>query len=167
MNNAGKAFTTRFIFIHKDLPVFTSYLSWHFLSPLLCFKEIYRFLQRGKERLRCYAYIPLDSSDFVKAFNLRGQLDYQALARNIAEQDVNVIMPGPFEDWTPEIEGMPLYQKMKEVDFRGFDFSVVYVLMHPDKRLTSDEVIDHASMMQIEETIPEFSPKDVRISTYY
>jgi hypothetical protein len=57
MNNAGKAFTTRFIFIHKDLPVFTSYLSWHFLSPLLCFKEIYRFLQRGKERLRCYAYV--------------------------------------------------------------------------------------------------------------
>ncbi|HMO17163.1 MAG TPA: hypothetical protein PKA63_03615 [Oligoflexia bacterium] len=99
--------------------------------------------------------ISLDSPDFVRAFNLRGQLDYQSLARNLAAQGVNVIMPGPFEDLTPEVDGMPLYKKMKEKDFGDFDFKAIYVLVHPEKRLSSAEVGGHPSMVEVEEVIRE------------
>lgn len=97
--------------------------------------------------------IPLNSPDFVKAFNFRGQMDYQNLARKIASQGVNVLMPGPFEDLTPDIGGLPLYRKMKEVDFAEFDFSVVYLLLHPEERLHSSEVLGHPEMVEVERTI--------------
>lgn len=97
--------------------------------------------------------IPLGSPDFARKFNLRGQLDFQFLARRIADQGFDVIMQGPFENLTSEVEGLPLYQKMKKIDFPEYDFRLVYLLMHPRPILNSDNIVGHPEMWPIEECI--------------
>jgi hypothetical protein len=97
---------------------------------------------------------PLNSPEFVRTFNLKAQLAYQALARSLASQGFNAIMPGPFEDLTCDVGGKPLYLKMKEDDFVEFDFSVVQLLMLPlGVDLTADTIVGHPAMADVENEI--------------
>lgn len=94
----------------------------------------------------------LNSPEFARKFNLRGQLDYQASARFYASQGFNIVLPGPFENLVSEVSGRPLYQHMKEVDFKDFDFSVVQMLLWPDDSvdLNSQTVLGHPAMVSVE-----------------
>ncbi len=132
--------------------------SYHFSAspyPWISLDNEWSFSMNMRKLCSDKSGIPLDSPDFVRAFNLQGQLDYQATARNIASQGMNVIMPGPFEDLTPIIGDVTLFWKMRHQDFSEFRFIVIYLLMHPKKRLSPEEIIGHPSMEEIELTIRE------------
>ena len=100
----------------------------------------------------------LNSPDFVKAFNLRGQLDYQAACRKRAEQGFTVVMPGPFEDLTPQIpvgqERIPLFRKML-VDFDDCLEFYQLLLVPRDVEITSANVMEEPSMLEVEAVIQD------------
>lgn len=100
--------------------------------------------------------LTLNSPEFVRAFNFRGQLDYQAACRNRASQGFTVVMPGPFEDLTPLIpvgdEKVPLLEKMK-CDFSGRIKFYQLLLVPRAVEITSANVMDEPAMQEIEAVI--------------
>jgi len=75
------------------------------------------------------AKIELNSKEFVLGANLPGQLAFQALLRSIADTGMNVVGMGPFENVWGEIDGVPLWRKMKTEDFGSYDLNLVYFLV--------------------------------------
>lgn len=98
----------------------------------------------------------LNSPEFVKAFNFRGQLDYQAGCRFYASQGFDVIMPSPSEDLTPPIsvgeEKIPLLRKM-QIDFEGKIRFFQLLLVPKGIELNADNVVGHPAMIPIENEI--------------
>jgi hypothetical protein len=92
----------------------------------------------------------LNSPEFVGAFNLRGQLDFQALCRATASQGFNVLMGGPFEDLTGMVGEQQLLNKMVS-DFGEFDLIFIQLLLVPKGvEITSKNVMEHPEMLPIE-----------------
>lgn len=95
----------------------------------------------------------LNSPEFVKAFNLRGQLDFQALCRSTASQGFDVIMGAPFEDLTGKIGEDRLLEKMVK-DFSEFDLIFIQLILVPaGVEITSQNVMEHPEMLPIEAEI--------------
>jgi hypothetical protein len=90
----------------------------------------------------------LNSPEFVGAFNLRGQLDFQALCRATASQGFNVLMGGPFEDLTGMVGEQQLLNKMVS-DFGEFDLIFIQLLLVPKGvEITSKNVMEHPGCYQ-------------------
>ena len=119
---------------------------------LLLDNEVSSFSKQARVACAKASGVKLNSAEFAKAFNLVFQLQYQASARYYADQNFNVVMPGPFEDLTSDVGGLPLYRHMKEKDFAGYEFHVVQLLIMPegDAGITSENVIEHPAMIPIE-----------------
>lgn len=89
-----------------------------------------------------------------KRFNREGQLAYQRLARKLALQGCNVVMPGPFEDLSPLVEGKPLLHLMQE-QFAPVELIARYVLLWPagDEPLDAGSILTSPAMVPVEEEI--------------
>ncbi len=92
----------------------------------------------------------LNSPEFARAFNLRGQLDFQNLCRSTAAQGFDVIMGAPFEDLTVMIGNVRLLDKMVS-DFAEYDLIFIQLILVPQGvDITSENVMDHPDMLPIE-----------------
>ncbi len=79
------------------------------------------------------AGVEMSSREFVLGANLPGQMAFQALLRSIADTGLNVVGLGPFENVFSEVGGVPLWRKMTEEDFLGYDLGLIYFLVTPKK----------------------------------
>ena len=134
------------------LPLLRSRLG---LSSIVLDNEVNGFTKAMRVKCAEASGLVLNSPDFAGQFNLRGQLDYQASARGLAESGHNVVMSGPFEDLTPDIAGRPLLQHMAHVDFARFNLDTVHATLWPDndEHYTSENVGTAAGWEDIEEEI--------------
>ena len=78
--------------------------------------------------------ITLDTREFMLKFNLPRQLRFQHFVREVAKppegiEGCVVLCTAPFENMFGEVAGRPLWTKMVEEDFAGFDISMTYMLM--------------------------------------
>jgi adenylate cyclase len=80
------------------------------------------------------AGIELSSKEFVLGANLPGQMAFQALLRSVADTGLNVVGMGPFENVYGEVAGVPLWRKMKTLDFGLYDLELVYFLVSLSER---------------------------------
>jgi hypothetical protein len=77
--------------------------------------------------------IALDTPEFAREFNLPAQLRFQSIIRAVADQGIMVIATAPLENMFGEVQGVPLWTKMKTQDFAGYDIGLCYVLLTGDE----------------------------------
>jgi hypothetical protein len=98
----------------------------------------------------------VNSPDYGKIYSARTNIDYQRSACFFAAQGFNVLMPGPFENLIQEVDGKPLYMKMRD-EFAEFEFDLqwVYLLLcgnlkHPP---TLETLRSDPGMVEVEKEI--------------
>ncbi|MCB9030663.1 MAG: hypothetical protein H6619_06385 [Deltaproteobacteria bacterium] len=99
--------------------------------------------------------LELGSPEFARTFNRHMQLCHQEMCRLVASHGVNVVMQGPFEDLTCEVDGEPLWLKMVNHDFKGFGLIGVYMLLWPENNpeITSTGILKCEDFIPVEREI--------------
>lgn len=98
------------------------------------------FTPHARVHMSILSEVELDTPEFAREFNLPAQLRFQKLVRLAAEEGLIVLATAPFENVYCEVGGKPLWTKMVEDDFAGFDITMTYVLLTGDEQKVELEV---------------------------